>query len=317
MLKVNKFVFVVFILFHYFPFYLEKEIIDKTKIIEVCASEKFNGQIQRKLSNDRYVLESDNLKELFFKLNVIEYKSSSNKTKCVIVYIDADKHDFYIQDNEKTVEEIQDEINIEHDLTTDEIEINSMVVAMFEEQPYRARVQSFLNDDEVQVYFVDYGNTETCPKTSLKKCNEKLKEYPDQAKRCQLYNVSTSALDDAFTQLNDHLESEKTEISTINHQDNPLQVRLYVDGECFNEKFPVQSDNNEQHETISTDDNDQSSTTTATTIKEQDRIISATGKRNNDEIFSPNETLLSTTTSIKRQKSNSDTEGIKFIFFFS
>ncbi|CAF4414201.1 unnamed protein product, partial [Rotaria magnacalcarata] len=33
-----------------------------------------------------------------------------------------------------------------------------------------------------------------------------------------------------------------------------------------------------------TDMNDQSSTTTATTVKEQERPISATGKRNSEEI---------------------------------
>jgi hypothetical protein len=73
-----------------------------------------------------------------------------------------------------------------------------------------------------------------------------------------------------------------------------------VNDECFNEQFSND---------ISIDLDDQSSTTTATTVKEQERPISATGKRNNEEILSPVGNLASASMNIKRQKSESETDG--------
>jgi hypothetical protein len=224
-------------------------------------------------------------------------KKTNNQ--CVIVYIDADKHQFYIQDDDQTMDKISDEVrNSSDEVSSDDIQINSMVISTFDDAPYRALIQSDLNDDNVEVYFVDYGNTNICSKALLKKCNEQLKSYKHQAKRCQLYGISLNDLDDAFKQLNDYLESDKTTISIINQHENLYNVLVYIDGECFNDKF--------RHNT-SVDMDDQSSIITTTTVKEQERST----KRNNEEILSPVGNSLSASMNHKRQKSESETEGMK------
>jgi hypothetical protein len=278
----------------------ENDNINTNEIIEKCANKKFNGKIEKKSFDHKYLLQSDDFQKLMIDINAIKLKSQTNNIPCVIVYIDHDKYQFYIQDDQKTMEKINDEVRIDNEISPDEININSMVISTFEDAPFRAIIQSDL-DENVSVYFVDYGNTNICSKSSLKKCNEQLKSYPYQAKQCQLYDISSNDLDPAFKQLDEYLESDKTEISIINQNENLYNVRLYIDGECFNDKFPND---------ISIDIDDQSSTTTATTVKEQERPISATGKRNNQEILSPVGNSLNTTMNIKRQKSESETEGM-------
>ena len=228
-------------------------------------------------------------------------KKANNQ--CVIVYIDADKHQFYIQDDDQTMEKISDEVkNSSDEVSSDDIQVNSMVISTFDEAPYRALIQSDLDDDNVEVYFVDYGNTNICSKALLKKCNEQLKSYKHQAKRCQLYGISLNDLDDAFKQLNEYLESDKTTISIVNQNENLYNVLVYIDGECFNDKF--------RHNT-SVDMDDQSSIITTTTVEEQERPISTTTKRNNEEILSPMTNSLGASMNSKRQKSESETAGMK------
>ncbi len=280
----------------------DNENFNTNEIIGKCANQKFDGKIEKKFSDDKYLLQSDNFEKL---INGIKTKSQTNNIPCFIVYIDNDKHQFYIQNDHETMKKINDEITMDNELSSEEININSMVISTFSDAPYRAIIQSDL-DENVSVYFVDYGNTDICSKISLKKCNEQLKTYPYQAKRCQLYDISLNNLDQAFEKLDEYIESDKTEISIINQNDDLLNVILYIDGECFNEKFSNET---------SIDIDDQSSTTTTTTVKEQERPISATGKRNNEEILSPVGNSLSTSMNIKRQKSESETEGIFLIFF--
>jgi len=235
------------------------------------------------------------------EINAIKSKSPTN-FKCLIVYIDVDKHQFYIQNDDITMQKITDEVAIANEGLVDDIQVNSMVISTFEDEPYRAIIEEDL-DENVKVYFVDFGNRKICSKTSLKKCPEQLKMYPYQAKCCQLYNVSLNDIDQAFKQLDEYLESDKIEICIVNQNDDVLNVRVYVDGECFNEKF---------HNESSFDMDDQSSSTiTTTTVKEQERPMNATGKRNNEEILSPVGNSLTTSMNIKRKKSESETEGRK------
>ena len=227
---------------------------------------------------------------------MLDIKAIEKHRPCVIVYIDSDKHQFYIQDDSETMEKIETEITTDIDLPPEDIQVNSMVISTFEEAPYRAIIQSDL-DDNVSVYFIDYGNTNICSKDSLKKCPDELKAYPPQAKRCQLSDVY---LDQAFKQLDEYLESDQVTHSIVNQTDDFYNVLLYVNGECFNEKFSNET---------SIDLDDQSSTTTATTVKEQERPVSASGKRNNEAILSPTGNSLSTPANIKRKKSESEAEG--------
>ncbi|CAF4809477.1 unnamed protein product, partial [Rotaria sp. Silwood2] len=114
---------------------------------------------------------------------------------------------------------------------------------------------------------------------------------------------------EAFKKLNEYIKIDNIEISIVNQDDDLYHVIIYIDNECFNEKFSKQSNIIDQHETTS-DINDQSSTTTATTVKEQERPMSITGKRNSEEISSPSGNSLNASMNIKRQKSESDTEGM-------
>jgi hypothetical protein len=269
------------------------ENLNTNEIIEKCARRQFHGKIEKKTSDEKYLLQSDNFEQL-----MIDIKAIQKNLPCVIVYIDSDKHQFYIQIDPETMEKIDNEVNTGTDLPSEEIQVNSMVISTFEDAPFRAIIQADL-DDNVSVYFVDYGNTNICSKTLLKKCPEQLKDYPYQAKRCQLSDISSNDLDQAFKQLDVYIESDQVTYSIVNQTDDLLNVLLYVNGECFNEKFSNET---------SLDLDDQSSTTTATTVKEQERPISASGKRNNEAILSPTGNSLSTSMNIKRQKSESETE---------
>jgi hypothetical protein len=283
----------------FYFYFLANENIKIDEISEQCAKQKFNGTIEKKSSDDKYLLQSDNFEKFMIQINAIQKSKSQSNTKSLIVHIDADKHQFYIQDDDQTMEKITTEVtNSSDELSSDDIQVNSMVISTFEDAPYRALIQLDL-DDNVEVYFIDYGNTNICSKTSLKKCDEQLKLYPPQAKRCELYGISLNDLDQAFKQLNDYLESDQTAISIVNQNENLYNVRLYIGDECFNDKFQTET---------SVDMDDQSSTTTVT---EQERPISATGKRNNEEILSPVGTSLTVSMNIKRKKSESETEGMK------
>lgn len=287
----------------------ENEAMNTNEISEKCVGIKFHGKIDQKF-DDKYILQSNDFQKFMVNNNAIKLKtsSSSNNKSCILVYIDNDKHQFYIQDDQDTMDKIKEQVENASDLSSDEIQINSMVISTFEDQPYRAIIQSDL-DNDVSVYFIDYGNTEICPKTTLKKCSDELKNYPHQAKRCQLYDISLNDLDEAFKQLNEYIESDQTEYSIINEDknENLYFIRFYIGNECFNEKFS--NDN-------SINTNDQSSTTTATTVQEQERPLITAGKRNNEEILSPVGNSLNTTLNCKRQKSESETEGKKILQIF-
>ncbi|CAF4776500.1 unnamed protein product, partial [Rotaria socialis] len=84
---------------------------------------------------------------------------------------------------------------------------------------------------------VDFGNTNSCPKTSLKQCSKQLSSYPNQSKRCQLYGILPDKIDDAFTYLQDVSDSENLEISIVKEKDLLSNVLLYADNICVNEKF--------------------------------------------------------------------------------
>ena len=269
-------------------------------IINRCAGQKFHGRIEKKTSEEKYLLLSDDLQRLMIEIKAVEINPS-----CLIVYVDADRHQFHIQDDPETMEKIRDEVNVQIDLPMEEIQVDAMVIATFEGEPYRAIIQADLGDD-VRVYFVDYGNTETCSKNSVKKCPEQLKNYPHQAQRCQLSLISTHELDQAYKQLEDYIESDNVTLTVVKKIDDLAQVLLFIDGECWNEKFV-------QENSIDTDEQS-STTTTATTVKEREQptTTSANSKRNNEEILSPNDHSINRSRNVKRQKSDSEGKKISF-----
>lgn len=261
-------------------------------IINRCAGQRFHGQIEKKTPEDIYLLQSKDLQSLMIDIKAIEKNPS-----CLIVYVDSDQHQFFIQDDPDTMEKIEAEVHVDIDLPQEDIQVDTMAISTFKDAPYRAIIQEDL-DDDVRVYFVDYGNINICSKKSLKKCPDQLKNYPHQAKRCQLSPIANQDLDQAYQQLEHHIESEVVTYTIVKKINDFFEVLLYIGGECWNEKFV----NEHSFET----DEQSSTTTTATTVKERERPISANGKRNNEEIFSPTDTSINQSNNVKRQKSDSE-----------
>lgn len=257
-------------------------------IINRCAGQKFHGQIEKKSSEEKYPLQSKDLQQLMIEIKAIEKNPS-----CLIVYVDSDQHEFFIQTDPDTIEKIRDQVNTDIDLPFEEIQVNTMVISTFEDAPYRAIIQEDL-DDDVRVYFVDYGNVNICSKNSLKKCPEQLKAYPYQAKRCQLSPICTQDLDQVYEQLQDHIESEDVTFVIVKKINDLYEILLYIGDECWNEKFV-------NEHSLDTDEH-----STATTVKERERPVSANGKRNNAEILSPTDTSINRSSNVKRQKSDSE-----------
>lgn len=160
-----------------------------------------------------------------------------------------------------------------------DLQCSSIVLSMFEDAPYRARIES-IDAEHVQVYFVDYGNAARCEKKDLKQCSEDLKRYPYQARACRLSGVTSMDLE----QLEEYLDVDGLEVCRV---DDGSEVLLYHHGQCLNQ---LQSD--EEH------------STTGTTVKEQDRP--ATNKRNNDQILSPPSVSVNQSINVKRKKSESE-----------
>ena len=266
------------------------------ELIDQCVEKEFHGQIETKSKNrlSSSVLCSEELQDFFLKLNAIRWKTQ--RVPCHLVFIDFHLKHIFIQDNNQLVEEIRQQVEKEFQtnstISIDEIQQNMMVLSMFDQAPYRAEIQSF-DEQTVEVYFVDYGNREICSIDSMKKSSESLKKYPRQGKRCRLVNVPETQIDDALKQLETYFESEKLEFEIVRQDQTVTEVLLYHDGHLFN----VIPD------------------------EERSRTMSNATKRSNDEIFSPPSVALKPSSDVKRQKSQSDHEGLKvideFIWIFS
>ncbi|CAF1120767.1 unnamed protein product [Adineta ricciae] len=278
---------------------------DKSAIITKCAGKQYHGKFEKQLPNEKYLLVSDDFEKAILGDTVT--KSTAEKRMAgLIVYVDHDSQQFFIQTNEEIAEEIADQVKNMSETATDDIQVGSMIISMYEDDLYRAVIQEDLGND-VKVFYVDFGNTNTCPKSSLKKCDEKLKRYAPQAQRCELADVAKDELSEAIKQLDTLEESDKTEVLIVEKTDDLWRVRIYINGRCFNERFPTELAPVEKNDS-SFDMDDQSSTTTTTTVQEQERPTNATCKRTNEEILSPGTNSANTSMAHKRQKSESESE---------
>ncbi|CAF1033127.1 unnamed protein product [Rotaria sordida] len=286
-------------------------------IIDQCAGKEFNGKIKTKTLDNKFILESDDFLQILLQTNAIKSKPKTTSLKrfhCVIIHFECDKHEFFIQDNTETADKISELVQNEEPnaptLTIDEVKQllpNTMIIAMFDNQPYRAIIQSNESnnddddDDNINVYYVDYGNTNLCSKTSLKRCSEQLSSYPYQNKRCQLYGINLNEIDNAFKYVQENSDSENTEISIINEKNSLFNVLVYINNECINEKFGCDlnlienNDNNieiDNQPNIITSPSPPSPPPTITTIieeQEQEQPISIDEKQTNDDVLSQNE----------------------------
>ncbi|CAF3412446.1 unnamed protein product [Rotaria socialis] len=211
-----------------------------------CSGKTFNGKIKGKLSGNKFILNSDDFLKVLLDINAIKLKpvTTLKRIPCLIVHIESGQHQFFIQDDKETADKIAEQILVEEPnssvLSLDEVKQlppETIVIAQFEDEFYRAVIQSDESADNVIVCYVDFGNTNSCPKTSLKQCSKQLSSYPNQSKRCQLYGILPDKIDDAFTYLQDVSDSENLEISIVKEKDLLSNVLLYADNICVNEKF--------------------------------------------------------------------------------
>lgn len=141
---------------------------------------------------------------------------------------------------------VEKEVSTASTFSTDELgqlfNSKTIVIAPFDEDGfYRAIIQAEEADDQVKVYFVDFGNDSLCPKSVLQRCSEQLSSYAPQAKHCQLYGVSQNQLDEAFAFLQEKSDSDDIEVSIINEKENLLNVLVFIDKKCLNEQFGYNS----------------------------------------------------------------------------
>lgn len=209
-----------------------------------------------------------------FRFSFFRIKSqvTLKRIPCAVVHIESDQHQFCIQDDDDTVDKISHLIEKEEPnaptLTIDEVKQlppNSIVIARYDEDPFRAIIQSEESDDNVIVCYVDFGNSESCPKTSLKRCSEQLSSFKYQSKRCQFYGIPSNKLNEIFAHLENASDSKNIEISIVKEKNQLYDVLLYVDGKCVNEKFGCDLNSIETVEI----DNQPPAPTTTTVVEEQ------------------------------------------------
>ncbi|CAF1434332.1 unnamed protein product [Adineta ricciae] len=215
-------------------------------IIQNCIEKEYSGKIEGKTADGKYLLESDDFRKLLLDINAIKLKTevTLKRVPCAIVHIEKEQQRFYIQDDAKTAEEIAELVEQENEtapiLSFDEVKeltSDAVVLANFDDEPYRAIIASNASENDVNVCFIDFGNVSSCPKDSLKRCSESLSKYPPQSKECHLYGIPVEKVNDAFEYLKEMSDSDGIEYAVINQQDKVHNVILYNKNTCINEKF--------------------------------------------------------------------------------
>jgi hypothetical protein len=206
------------------------------------------------------------------------------RIKCLIGHIESEKQEFYVQIDEETLNKIADLIQEEETnapiLSLDEVKElkpNTIVLAEYDNELYRGIIQSNESDENVNICFVDYGNTSSCPKNSLKQASEQLTSYPYQAKHCRLHGVPSNQINNALTYLGDNSDPENNlEISIINEKNQISYVLVYLNNQSVNEKFGYDPNK------------DQPNTTT------NEQIPSVPEPQKNEDVLSTDEVTLAT-----------------------
>ncbi|CAF0731065.1 unnamed protein product, partial [Didymodactylos carnosus] len=265
----------------------------------------------------------------------VSIKQDDQRIPVTISYIEKDKHYFYVQTDTTTVNQIsniiEQEMDIAQVLSIEDVRQllkNDLVISMYDGAPFRAVLSDDINnsEDNVYVYFVDYGNVDSCVSTTLKKCSNELSVYPYQARRCFFHGIQNDKLDTLFEELDSYLEAADVEMSIVNqispNESNNLtktpsvdasSVLLYVKGVCLNEKYGYQPNttstslssglsnmdtDSQTHDSVLT-----KSSTAAAPQENLERQNSIVGKRTNDEINdSSSSDQQSSTGAVKRQR---------------
>ncbi|KAK3602033.1 hypothetical protein CHS0354_015024 [Potamilus streckersoni] len=116
-------------------------------------------------------------------------------------------------------------------LCVDKVQEGDLVMALYAEDEswYRAKVISVASDQEVEVFFMDYGNSEIVPKDSLRKFMAQFSELPIQGLMCSLSGVNpkenswSDETIDLFTELT---QDKPLLMDVLNVKEEVYQVNL-------------------------------------------------------------------------------------------
>eukprot|EP00057_Strongylocentrotus_purpuratus_P024551 XP_011679025.1 PREDICTED: tudor domain-containing protein 15 isoform X3 [Strongylocentrotus purpuratus] len=119
---------------------------------------------------------------------------------------------------------------------------------------YRAKITGIRKNGDVEVTFVDYGNSEMVNPGQIKMLSPDMLELPAQAIACLLIGLPAGQqTSEEVAKLQGYIESECTlEVKGKDRISGVYNVRLISDGKCINDQFrqPVQQRRQDQNERI-------------------------------------------------------------------
>lgn len=157
---------------------------------------------------------SENLIDTIIRKSLL--RVPNHTFQCVISHVYL-YNDFYVQKEDSFTAELLNNLqrsiqeNVSKMKNIQNLELNKMCIALFEddEQYYRAKIVSFSNESEIEVYFVDYGNSTT---VSMENIKEITPEFVDSMPKAFCINceqkLNTSELSEVeLRQFNDYFLS--------------------------------------------------------------------------------------------------------------
>ena len=133
---------------------------------------------------------------------LIEDPAVLEKCKTAFLTVIENAGKFYVQLEENSVkidelaaklEAMNDELLQSEPCTKETISVESLCCAPYEELWYRAKIVSLSEDgDDIEVFFIDYGNSETTEISKIRPIVDELKEEPAYAVECCLDGVEVT-----------------------------------------------------------------------------------------------------------------------------
>ena len=139
--------------------------------------------------------------------------------------------DFYIQDNELTSElvSLTQLTPVSNELVVvSDISVDNMVLAKFsgDDEIYRARVISTA-EESINVFFIDYGNSDCVPRTNVYQIPSQQKSYPCYAFPCCL-DCDLPVTELTTEKLTEAVEDKDLEVVIKGHKDNRMVVDIFL-----------------------------------------------------------------------------------------
>ena len=208
-------------------FEIPKEI--RTKLLGDVKESIFDGNTAGKLDQTDSI-SSDTV----YKLALPPINSTINGVASNIISI----QDLYIQDNEITMDLVR--LAQLTPATTDlvvaqQLAVDDMVLAKFsgDEEIYRGKIIR-IEDTLVNVFFIDYGNSDSVPKTDVYEIQNVQKSFPCYALPCCL-DCDLPVSEVTTEKLTEALEDKDLEVLIKAHTDTNrlvVDIRLQDNGEC-------------------------------------------------------------------------------------